>query len=151
MRSPGSPHTAELVGPQPMSAPWVILGRVETDNPAWVPGQMESPRRVRHEVREHLEHGGPGLYGDLPPGGAALIRVAAAHVARAFAAYAQGDWEACDRLLAEGYETCGETFTAFVEHVVSPALSYRVDDPAWGPFLGWLAITVPPPVLPAAE
>lgn len=117
---------------------------MEAVNPAWIAGQVEPPRRARSEVREHLEHGGTGFYDDLPPGGAALTRAAAAYVARAFAAYTQGDWEACDRLLAEGCEECGETFTAFVEYVVSPALPYRVDDPAWDPFLGWLAITVLP-------
>jgi hypothetical protein len=68
----------------------------------------------------------------LPFAGPRLdLEVAAELVARASAAYAGGDWETCDGLVTEGRHACGEIFTRFVEHVVSPALSYRVDDPAW--------------------
>ena len=42
-------------------------------------------------------------------------------IARAFTAYAAGDWETCDAQLAEGMAACGEVFTAFAERVTSPA------------------------------
>jgi hypothetical protein len=80
----------------------------------------------------------------LPPGGGLPVKAAAVLVARAFAAYAQGDWEACDRLMARGYGAWGEAFIEFVEYVLSPAFSYRVADPAWDAFLGWLALRVGP-------
>jgi hypothetical protein len=93
-------------------------------------------------VREHLEHAHLGLHEALPPEGGLPPEAAAVLVARAFAAYAQGDWETCDRLMAQGYKTWGEAFIEFVEYVVSPAFSYRVANPAWDAFLGWLALTV---------
>jgi hypothetical protein len=116
---------------------------VEADNRAWVPGELGPLRHVRHEVREHLEHGHLKFHGDLPPGGGLPVEAAAVLVARAFAAYAQGDWGTCDRLVAGGCGAWGEAFTEFVEYVVSPAFSYRVAHPAWDGFLGWLALTVP--------
>jgi hypothetical protein len=109
-------------------------------------------------VHEHLERGHAGLHGDLPPGVGPLLEAASALVAQAFAAYAEGDWETCDRLMAHGREACGEVFTEFAEYVVSPALPYRVADPAWDAFLARLAVTVlspglrepgPPPPGPA--
>ena len=36
---------------------WSDTQTVEADNPAWGPGELESPRHARPEVREHLEHG----------------------------------------------------------------------------------------------
>jgi hypothetical protein len=76
------------------------------------------------------------------------VEAAAVLVARAFAAYAKGDWEMCDRLVARGYGAWGEAFIEFVRYVVSPAFSYRVADPAWDAFLGRLAVTVLSPGLP---
>ena len=118
----------------PIVGTWSDTQRVEADNPAWVLGELAPSRHVRHDVREHLEHGHPGLRGDLPPEGGLPARSAAALVARAFAAYAKGDWETCDRLVAQGRGAWGEAFTEFVAYVVSPAFSYRPADPAWDAF-----------------
>ena len=70
-------------------------------------------------MREHLEHGHPGLRGDLPPGGGLPARSAATLVVRAFAAYAKGDWETCDRRVALGHEAWGEAFAKFVAYAAS--------------------------------
>lgn len=70
---------------------------MEADNPPWAPGGPAHPRHVRHDVHEHSEHSLPGLRGDLAPGVGLPARSAATLVARAFAAYADGDWDACDR------------------------------------------------------
>jgi len=115
---------------------------VEADNSAWVPGELEPSRHVSHEVREHLEHGHPGLRGGLPSGAGLPVEPAAVLVARAFAAYAKGDWETCDRLTAQGCGAWGGAFIEFVEYVVSPAFSYRPAAPAWDAFLVRLAVTV---------
>jgi hypothetical protein len=62
--------------------------------------------------------------------------------------------------VAEGRAAAGGIFTALAEHVVSPALPYRVDDPAWDAFLARLAVMVlspgpraprPPDPAPAPE
>jgi len=117
-------------------------------SPAWVPGQ---PDPVHREVRTGLASGVTGLYGDLPPGLGPLLEVAAELTARAFAAYAEGDWETCDGLVTEGCEACGTVFVMLTERVISPAFPYRVDDPAWEAFLARLAVMVlaqaptPPP------
>ena len=121
--------------------------KVEADNPPWAPSDLAYPRRVRRDVREHLEHGHPGLRGDLPPGGGLPVRSAATLVVRAWAAYAKGDWETCDRWVAHGLGAWGEAFAEFVAYVVSPAFSDRPADPAWDPFLARLAVTVLPPGL----
>ena len=68
-------------------------------------------------------------------------------VARAFAAYAKGDRETCDRLMAQGWGAWGEAFAQFVAYAVSPAFSYRPADPAWDAFLARLAVTVLSPGL----
>jgi hypothetical protein len=128
---------------RPMSAPGVILGSMEAGNPAWVPGDAEL------EARERL------LDGDLPPGAGPLLEVAAKLTVRAFVAYAAGDQETCDALLAEGLAAGGEVFTAFAEHVTSPTWLSRVDSPHWVPFLAHLAFMVleplPAPPAPAPQ
>ena len=70
------------------------------------------------------------------------VESAAVLVARAFAAYAKGDWEACDRLIARGRGAWGEAFAEFVGYAVSPAFSYRPADPAWDAYRARLAVTV---------
>jgi hypothetical protein len=112
-----------------------------TDSPFWVPGEDE------REARERLEEGVTGLYGDLPPGVGPMLEVAATCVAHAFDAYARGNWELCDALLAEGQGAAGEIFTGLAERVLSPAYPYRVDSPHWEAFLAHLAVTMlePPP------
>jgi hypothetical protein len=120
---------------------------MEADHPAWVPGELAPSGRVRHDVHEHLEHSLPGLRGDLAPGVGLPTRSAAVLVARAFAAYADGDWEACDRLMAQGWGAWGEAFIEFVRYAVSPAFSYRPADPAWDAFRARLAVTVVSPGL----
>ncbi|MGH3194522.1 MAG: hypothetical protein ACRDNT_01025 [Streptosporangiaceae bacterium] len=115
------------------------------DNPAWVTGSL-----VR-AARERLEDGVTGLYGDLPPGVGPLLEVAAKLIARAFAAYAAGDWETCDAHLAEGLAASEEVFTALVGHVTSPAWLARVDSPHWVPFVAHMAFMVlEPSAAPAA-
>ena len=119
----------------------------------WVPGQPDPAHR---EVHAGLAGGVTGLYGDLPPGLGPLLEVAAELTARAFAAYAEGDWETCDGLVTEGCEACGAVFVMLAEHVISPAFPYRVDDPAWEAFLARLAVMVlaqapPPPPAPRVE
>ncbi len=114
-----------------------------TEQPSWVPGDAE------HEARQVPRLDVTGLYGDLPAGMGPLLEVAAGLTARAFAAYAEGDWETCDALLAEGRAAAGEIFTALAGHLVSSALPYRVDDPAWDAFLARLAVMVLGP--PAAR
>jgi hypothetical protein len=100
-----------------------------TDNPAWVPGEAE------REARERLEEGVTGLYGDLPAGVGPLLEVAAESLARAFAAYAEGNWELSDAHLAEGRAAAPAIFTDFAEYILSPAYPYRVDSPYWDSFL----------------
>jgi hypothetical protein len=119
--------------------------KVDADNPAWTPGELAPPYRVRRDVREHMEHGHPGLRGDLPLGAGLPARPAATLVVRAWAAYAKGDWETCDRWIAHGHGAWGEAFAGFVAYVVSPAFCDRPADPAWDPFLARLAIAVLPP------
>jgi len=121
-----------------------------TDNPAWVPGEAE---RVAHSGPQP---GTTGLYGDLPAGAGPLLELAAALIARAFTAYALGDWRMCDALVSEGLRACGEIFATLAERVVSGAFAYRVDDPAWDAFASRLAVTVleprqVPPLGPAVE
>lgn len=89
-------------------------------SPAWVPGEIESGYR---EVRKGVSAGATGLYGGLPPGFGPLLELSAGLVVRAFTAYAAGDWETCDALVAEGREACGEIFTALAE--VSPCVGSR--------------------------
>ena len=114
-----------------------------------VPGEADPAHR---EMRAGLEEGVTGLYGDLPPGVGPLLEVAAKLIARAFAAYAAGDWETCDAHLAEGLGAGEEVFAALAEHVTSPASRLRVDSPHWVPFLDHLAFMVlePPPSASAA-
>ncbi len=130
-----------------------MLRNVGVAEPSWVPGDAEgdTPGRLQLDVT--------GLYGDLPAGMGPLLEVGADLIARAFASYAEGDWEMCDALLTEGRAAAGGIFAALAEHIVS-ALPYRVDDPAWDDFLARLAVTVlspgpsspPPPDLgPPAE
>ncbi len=96
-----------------------------------------------------------GLYGNLPPGLGPLLEVSAERVARAFDAWANGNWERCDAQLAEGQAAAGDIFMGVVERVVSPAYPYRVDSPFWDSFLAHLAVTVlapePPPPAPPAR
>jgi hypothetical protein len=115
-----------------------------TDSPFWVPGEAEL------EARERLEDGVTGLYGDLPPGLGPLLEVSAECVARAFDAYAKGQMELCNALLAEGMGAAGEIFTGLVERMTSRAYPYRVESPHWVPFLAHLAFMVlePPPRRP---
>jgi hypothetical protein len=75
------------------------------------------------------------------------VEPAAVLVARAFAAYAKGDLEACDRLIAQGCAAWGEAFAEFVAYAVSPAFSYRPANPAWDAYLARLAVTVLSPGL----
>jgi len=119
---PGSPRTTSAplsqvpprppalgccrLAPQSASAnvsTWSDTQKVDADNPARAAGELGSPHHVRREVREHLEHGHAGLCGDAPPGGGLPVESAAVLVARAFAAYADGAWEMCDRLMARGW------------------------------------------------
>jgi hypothetical protein len=135
-----------------MSGAWRILGKVgeRESNPAWVPGSES----VTPRLREDLALGVTGLYGDLPPGVGPLLEISATLTARAFDAYAKGDWERCDALIAEGCEACGWIFTDLAERVCSPAWPYRVDHPAWDDFRVRLALMVLPldaaPPAPAA-
>ena len=87
----------------------------------------------------------------MPLEGGLPVESAAVLVARAFAAYAKGDWEMCDRLVARGCGAWGESFTEFVGYAVSPAFSSRPADPAWDAFRARLAVTVlsPGPQEPA--
>ena len=109
-------------------------------------------------ARERLEDGVTGLYGDLPRGVGPLLEVSAACVARAFDAYARGDHELCDALIAEGIAAAGEVFAALVERITTPAWLARVDSPHWAPFVAELAFivldppedTVAPPRRPPA-
>jgi hypothetical protein len=103
-----------------------ILGIMDT-SPSWVPDED-----------------------DLPPGIVSPFQVAATYVARAFDAFARGDWELCGELLADGQHATGDVFTAMVERVVSPAYPYRVDSPHWAPFLEHLAFMVLEPA-PAGD
>jgi hypothetical protein len=132
---------------EPDVSPLSDTQKVEADNPAWIPGGLESPRHVRREVREHLEHGHPRLRGNVYPEGGLPVRSAAALVARAFAAYSDGDWDACDRLIARGHGSWGEAFAKFVAYAVSPAFSYRPAGPGWDAFRARLAVTVLSPGL----
>jgi len=118
---------------------------VGTDSPFWVPGEAEL------EAPDRLEDGATGLYGDLPPGLGPLLEVSAECVARAFDAYAKGQMELCNALLAEGMGAAGEIFTGLVERVTSRTYPYRVDSPHWVPFLTHLAFMVldPEPAPPA--
>jgi hypothetical protein len=120
---------------------------VDADDPPRAPSELAHLRHARHDVLEHLEHSLPGLRGDLPSGVGLPVRSAATLVARAFAAYAKGDWEACDRLIARGCGAWGEAFTEFVAYAVSPAFSYRPADPAWDAYVARLAVTVLSPGL----
>ncbi len=112
----------------------------------WVPGQPDPPYREMRMIRIGLADSATGLYGDLPPGAGPLLQMAAALTARAFTAYAEGDWETCDALVTEGRHACGEIFTALTERIVSPAYPYRVDSPFWEDFLARLAVAVLRPV-----
>ena len=112
---------------------------METGNSAWVPGDAE------RAAGERLALGTTGLYGDLPPGVGPLLEVAVKLVARAFMAFAEGDWETSDALVTEGRHASGEVFTAFVEHITSPEWPYRVDSPFWEGFLARLAAAAPHP------
>ena len=116
-----------------------------TDSPFWVPGEAAPG------TRERLADGVTGLYGDLPPGLGPLLEVSAECVARAFDAFARGQLELCNAVLAEGMGAAGEIFTGLVERVASPAYPYRVDSPHWVPFLAHLAFMVldPAPDAPA--
>ena len=120
-------------------SPGVILRVMETGNSAWVPGDAE------RAAGERLALGTTGLYGDLPPGVGPLLEVAVKLVARAFMAFAEGDWETSDALVTEGRHASGEVFTAFVEHITSPEWPYRVDSPFWEDFLARLAAAAPHP------
>jgi hypothetical protein len=112
-----------------------------------VPGEAE------REARARLEEGVTGLYGDLPPGVGPLLEVSAQCVARAFQAYARGQLELCDAILAEGAGAAGEIFTSLAERVTSRAYPYRVDSPHWDSFLARLAATAPepPPPMPGPK
>ncbi len=110
------------------------------DRPSWVPGDAE------RGAADRLQRGVTGLYGALPLGAGPLVELSATMTARAFAAYAEGDWETCDGLLIEAREAAGAIFTAFAEHLVSPAFPYRADDPAWEAFLARVAVMVLGPV-----
>jgi hypothetical protein len=68
--------------------------------------------------------------------------VTAGLIARAFAAFAEGDWETCDALVTEGVHACGDVFTGMVEHIASPGWPYRVDSPFWEDFVALLATAV---------
>ena len=115
----------------------------------------DSPFRVPGEsapgIREGLVDGATGVYDDLPPGLGPLLEVSAECVARAFDAFARGQLELCNAVLAEGMGAAGEIFAGFVDRVTSPAYPYRVDSPHWVPFLAHLAFMVldPPPEAPA--
>ncbi len=104
-----------------------------TDSPFWVPGEAE------REARERLEAGATGPYGNLSSGIGPLLEMAAEHVAQAFDAYAHGNRELCDALLAEGQDAAGEIFTYLAGHVTSPTYPYRVGSPHWDSFLEHLA------------
>lgn len=116
-------------------APTELLADVSTGS---------NTQKVEADVYEHLAHGHPGLRGDLTAEGGLPVKAAAVLVVRAFAAYAKGDWETCDRLVAQGCAAWGEAFAQFVAYAVSPAFSYRPADPAWDGFLARLAVTVLP-------
>jgi hypothetical protein len=113
------------------------------------------PGEADREIRERLEEGVTGLYGDLPPGVGPLLEVSAKLIARAFASYAAGNWETCDAHLAEGLAASEEVFTALVERVTTPAWLSRVDSPHWVPFVAHMAFMVldlpPAPIQPQAR
>jgi hypothetical protein len=100
-------------------------------------------------LREDLALGATGLYGGLPPGVGPLLEMSAALVARAFDAFAGGDWETCDALLMEGREACGWIFTDLAERVCSSLWERRVDSPFWENFRARLFVTVLRPEDPA--
>jgi hypothetical protein len=117
-----------------------------TDSPFWMPGDAE------REVRDRLEDGVTGLYGDLPAGVGPLLEVSAKCVARAFDAYAHGNHELSDALIGEGHAAAGDVFAALVERIATPTWLARVDSPHWAPFIAELAFMVlepdPQPVAP---
>lgn len=110
----------------------------------WVPGDAGYGARATPDLLPGLRAGATGLYGDLPPGMGPLLEVSASLIARAFAAFAADDWETCDALIFEGLEAAGDMFSAFAEHVTSPAWPYRVDSPAWPEFVFHLAFMAEP-------
>ena len=109
-----------------------------TDNPAWVPGEVE---------REGL--GTTGLYGELPAGIGPLMDLASALIHQAFTAHKSGDRAACDAFIVEGQNACGGVFQMNAEYVVR--WPNHTDDPAWMAFLAYLATKIGPFVLAAAE
>ena len=120
---------------------------MEANDRARVPHRPETHSyRVSRVVQEHIAHGYLGSVEELSPEEAdSLLQATAQLVAQAFAFYGQGDLDACDRLVAQGWAECGEVFAEFAEHVTGPDLSYRVDDAAWDAFLAWLAVKVRQP------
>jgi hypothetical protein len=118
--------------------------------PMWVPGEVErGTGREAPGVLAGLRADATGLYGDLPAGVGPLLEMSASLIARAFAAFAAGDWETCDALIWEGLEAAESVFTGLVGHVVSGGFRYRVDSPAWPEFLVHLAFLAEP--LPPAS
>jgi hypothetical protein len=118
-----------------------------TDSPFWVPGEAE------RAARERLEEGITGLYGDVPAGVGPLLELSAEHVAKAFDAYAHGNHDLCDALIAEGLAAAGDVFAYLVERLTTPAWLARVDSPHWPTFVAELAFMVldpdPAPAPPA--
>ena len=124
-----------------------VHARVRATWPLADVGAWGNTQKVEADVYEHLAHDHPGLRGDLTSADGLPVEAAAVLVVQAFAAYAKGDWDAFDRLIARGRGAWGEAFAGFVAYVVSPAFSYRPANPAWDAYLARLAVTVLSPGL----
>jgi hypothetical protein len=112
------------------------------NDPFLVPGEAEV------EARERFEYGVTGLYRDLPLGTGTPLDMAAEYVSLAFYACANGNWQLCDALLAEGQGAAGASFLYLAEQVASPSYLYRVDSPHWDSFIAHLTVTVLEPTRP---
>src|SRR6185437_230401 len=86
-------------------------------SPMWVPGEVErGTASAPPDVLASLREDATGLYGDLPAGVGPLLEMSASLIARAFAAFAAGNWETCDALIWEGLEAAEAVFTGLADH-----------------------------------
>jgi hypothetical protein len=105
-------------------------------------------------MSESLPVQGPGEAESVSADDLLILRVSARLVAQAFDAWARKDWATCDALVSEGVTMGGEVFAFLAERVTSsPEWRSRVESPAWGPFLDYLAFMAlhaePEPPVPA--